>query len=364
MAASAEATRQAEGGQLWVVEAWRGLAALLVLWVHWGPPLGWAMGPLAFGFTGVDLFFVLSGFVFAPTVMAGHAPALAPYALRRLARIYPAYLVALALYAWLAWRAGKPLLYIPEHLLMAHMQSREMTFYYNPVFWSLPSEVAFYGLVPLLAWGLGRARGLRWPLLFALALALRLAMVQPADGEAQNWAYIGLHHIPGLLVEFFLGIWAWQRWQQPLPGRHAVLWALAALAGWLALAALWGRMQLWSGGHDWRNGQIALAAAVCFALALRASLELPAPRPGSLAWHGARWGGKLSYGLYLLHIAWLEPARALVAEWGTMPGSAAALAGLVLSCWALHAWVEEPARSAGRAWSRRLRPARRHAPGA
>ena len=72
-----------------VVEAWRGIASLMVLWVHWGPVLGWPMGPMSFGFTGVDLFFVLSGFVFAPTVMASSAPSLGAYAVHRFARIYP-----------------------------------------------------------------------------------------------------------------------------------------------------------------------------------------------------------------------------------------------------------------------------------
>lgn len=341
------------------VEAWRGIAALMVLWVHWGPPLGWPMGPMVFAFTGVDLFFVLSGFVFAPTVMAGSPPALGAYAVRRFARIYPAYLVALVLYAGLAWQAGKPLLYLPEHLLMAHMQSREMTFYYNPVFWSLPSEVAFYALVPVLAWWLGHDRRLRWPLLFALALALRLAMVGPADGAAQNLAYIGLHHLPGLLIEFFFGIWVWQRSRLPLQPWQAWALGLGAVAGWLALAALFGQLEHWSQGFDWRNGQIGLAAAACFALALLASLRIPAPRPGGWAHRCGQWGGRLSYALYLLHIAWLAPAQALVREWGVVTGSAAALAGLALSCWALHAFVEEPARALGRGWASRMRPARR-----
>lgn len=341
-----------------VVETWRGIASLLVLWVHWGPVLGWPMGPMAFGFTGVDLFFVLSGFVFAPTVMAGRAPSLGAYAVRRFARIYPAYLAALALYALLAWHAGKPLLYLPEHLLMAHMQSREMTFYYNPVFWSLPSEVAFYALVPLLAQGLCRHSQIRWTLLFALALALRLAMVRPADGATQNLAYIGLHHLPGLLIEFFFGIWAWQRSQLPLKTGHAWALGLGAALGWLALAALFWQLEQWTGGFDWRNGQIGLAAAACFAVALLASLQAPSPRAGSWAEVGGRWGGKLSYGMYLLHIAWLVPAQMLVRDWGVLAGSAAAMAGLLLSCWALHVCVEEPARTLGRAWAARILPPR------
>ena len=344
--------------QTWAIEAWRGFAALMVVWVHWGPTLGWPMGIMHFAFTGVDLFFVLSGFVFAPTLFAGQTPALRAYAIRRAARIYPAYLAALALYALLAWHAGRPLLHLPEHLLMLQMQSREMVFYYNPVFWSLPAEVSFYALVPLLALWLSRDTRWRWPLLFALALALRLALVRPADGAAQNWAYLSLHHLPGLLVEFLLGAWVWQRHTAvPLhaPCRTPA-WVLAALgiAGWLALALLYLQLERWSGISDWRNGQIALAAAVCFALVLRASLRCPAPAVGSLAWHCGRWAGKLSYPLYLLHTAWLIPAHALLAHgWSRWLVSTLAIAGLLASCWILHQWVEEPARQIGRRWAAR-----------
>lgn len=339
------------------VEAWRGVASLMVLWSHWGPPLGWPMGPMSFAFTGVDLFFVLSGFVFAPTVMAGRLPALAPYALRRFARIYPAYLAALALYVLLAWHAGRPLLYLPEHLLMAHMQSREVTFYYNPVFWSLPAEVAFYGLVPVLAVWLSHNTQRRWTALFAVALASRLLMVPLADGTTQNLAYVGLHHLPGLLIEFLMGIWAWQRSRQPLKAAHAGALALAALLGWLVLAGLFHQLQQWSGGYDWRHGQIGLAAAACFALALRASLSAPPPRTDRWGERCVQWGGKLSYTVYLLHIAWLQPAQWLVREWGSAAGSAAALAALGFSCWLLHCLIEEPARTWARAWANRMQAA-------
>lgn len=352
--------RRQSQGMLWVVEAWRGLAALVVVWAHWGLALGWPVGPMAFAFTGVDLFFVLSGFVFAPTMLERAPPVLAAYGLRRLSRIYPAYLAALALYAALAWQAGKPLLYLPEHLLMAHLQSREMTFYYNPVFWSLPVELSFYLLVPLLGGLLAGAAALRqarcWAALFALALAMRFALLHLADGAAQNLAYLLLHHLPGLLAEFLLGAVVWQHWRatgvrggaqsgMARPVRADVLLGLVGLLGWLALAALFRTLE--SCEQSWRNGQLSLAAAVCFAAMLRASLRLPATRLGLWA---AQWGGRLSYSMYLLHMAWLAPALAWTARWGVTAGTALALAGLLLSCLALHGLIEEPARR----WGRRI----------
>jgi peptidoglycan/LPS O-acetylase OafA/YrhL len=347
---------QPAAAQLWVVEAWRGVAALLVLWAHWGAPLGWpGMGPqslLRFAFTGVDLFFVLSGFVFAPLLLQRPAPSVRAFALRRVSRIYPAYLVALALYVLLAWQAGRPLLYVTEHLLMGHLQSREMTFYYNPAFWSLPAEVAFYAALPLLAVWLARGRvaeerfgqGLRWPLLLGLALLLRLALVAGADSAAQNLAYILLHHLPGLLVEFLLGVWVWQRAQQPLSRAGAWAWGLAGLAGWCGLAAVF--VQLPASVQAGLGGQLALGAALCFALMLRATLLLPS---GSVAVQAlARWGGRLSYSVYLLHMAWLGPALVWVGHWGAGVGSVLTLAALLMSCLALYWAVEEPMRRWGR----------------
>jgi peptidoglycan/LPS O-acetylase OafA/YrhL len=349
---------QPAAAPLWVVEAWRAVAALLVLWAHWGIPLGWpGAGPqgwLRFAFTGVDLFFVLSGFVFAPLLLQRPAPSVRAFALRRVSRIYPAYLVALALYVLLAWQAGRPLLFVTEHLLMGHLQSREMAFYYNPAFWSLPVEVAFYAALPLLAVWLARGRaaaggeesgqGLRWLLLLGLALLMRLALLAGADGATQNLAYVLLNHLPGLLVEFLLGVWVWQRAQQPLSRAGAWAWGLAGLAGWCVLAAVF--VQLPASVQAWPGGQLALGAALCFALMLRATLLLPSG--GVVVQTLARWGGRLSYSVYLLHIAWLAPALAWSGHWGSGVGSVFALGALVASCLALHWAVEEPARRWGR----------------
>ena len=360
-------------GPLWVVEAWRGIAALLVLAAHWGPALGWpGTGPhgwLRFAFTGVDLFFVLSGFVFAPVLLQRPVPSLRAYGLRRVVRIYPAYLVALALYVAMVWAAGRPLAYLPQHLLMAHLQTREMAFYYNPAFWSLPVEIGFYALLPLLgawlaqgrAWGaqapapsqLRQRQWLRWPLLCLTALALRLALLGLADGTTQNRAYVLLNHVPGLLVEFLLGAWVWQRAQRPLPRTAAWGWGVTGLLGWFALAAVFVRLP--ATAPAWVGGQMGLGAALCFAALLLASLRLA--QPGGVVQFATRWGGRLSYSVYLLHMAWLAPALAWCERWGAVTGSALALAGLLASCLALHWCVEEPARQWGRSraahWERR-----------
>ena len=352
---------------LWVVEAWRGVASALVVWAHWAAPLGLPMGFTAFAFTGVDLFFVLSGFVFAPVLMQRTVPSLRAYALRRVLRIYPSYLAALALYVALAWMAGRPLVYLPEHVLMAHLQTREMAFYYNPAFWSLPVEVEFYLLVPVLGFWLARERGpacaavahqdggarakqrqWRWAWVLTMALMLRLGLGFWGDTAAQNLAYVLLNHVPGLLLEFLLGAWVWQRCQQPASRLRAWPWAVAGLAGWCTLATLFVQAPP---VMAWHGSLLGLGAAACFAAMLWASCYLPAP--GARLAAVAQWGGRLSYSVYLLHIAWLAPALAWSARWGTGAGTLLALAGLLASCLALHWLIEEPARHWGRRMAQR-----------
>lgn len=333
---------------LWVVEAWRGVASALVLWAHWAIPLALPTGFTAFAFTGVDLFFVLSGFVFAPLLMKRPVTSLRAYVLRRVLRIYPAYLAALALYVALTWMTGRPLAYLPEHLLMAHLQSREMAFYYNPAFWSLPVEVGFYAILPFLGAWLAQGRraeaSVRWPLLCMLAMTVRIVLLVFADGATQNRAYVLLNHIPGLLIEFLLGTWVWQRAQQPMTCTAAWAWGLAGGVGWCVLAVIF--VQLPEAVPPWVSGQLGLGAAACFAALLLSSLHIPVP--GRVTMAAAQWSGRLSYCVYLLHMAWLAPALAWSKQWGLPTGISVALGGLLASSLALHWLIEEPARRQGR----------------
>ena len=342
---------------LWSVECWRGIAAVMVVWTHWAAALGQQKGLALFAFTGVDLFFVISGFVFAPQLLSIQQPRLRSYVMRRMMRIYPAYLVALVVYVLLAWHGGKPLLYLAEHVLMIHVQSREMAFYYNPPFWSLPAEIQFYALVPLMAW-LTRAGGSgTWPWLLALAVTVRLALLPLADGTTQNLAYLLLHHLPGLLVEFLLGVWAWQRHAQPWRHGHQPLWIVGGVTAWLACAWLFDLLQGLPDRGSWFNGQLGMPAAAAFACVL-AACAVWQPSKGWLRATG-QWAGRLSYGIYLLHTAWMGILVWSSNRWGTLAGLTLSSMALLVSVLLLHLLVEEPARRWGRAvayrWDERHR---------
>jgi peptidoglycan/LPS O-acetylase OafA/YrhL len=374
------------------LEALRGAAALLVVLAHYGHLLPLPAGSTALATTGVDLFFVLSGFVFAP-YLAARGWSYRAHLVRRLLRIYPLYLLALAAYVALKWPAPDATAHLGAHLLMAHtLASPEVAFFYNPAFWSLPPELQFYLLLPLLAaaclrWGL-------WPVL-AAALALRVALLlPPLLGEAASPAWrVATVHLPGVLCEFLLGaaVWAAAR-RGPIDAAgtagaaHAAgtvgtagaagaaprrLPAAALLAGAVALLALAGTLMGLAaapaagagggggGGDDGAaarallGGLVGAVAAAAYALVLAAVLRAPPPRAG-WAVATAAWAGHLSYGVYLLHNA-APPLLQRVAPGLQGPALAAAALALTLLAAALaHRLVERPARDWGRALSRRL----------
>lgn len=155
------------------LQYFRALAAILVVAYHaacvfgpggYQPIRSWEVG-LMFGHAGVELFFVLSGFIicwihYDRIGAAGEVPG---YIRKRLVRIYPP--VALVVIAWaaLSFAAGMPLRPI-EYLVSLTLIPFDFA-YAPPALWTLTHEMAFYALfllafirrwlfiVALLAWG-------------------------------------------------------------------------------------------------------------------------------------------------------------------------------------------------------------------
>ena len=337
------------------VEAWRGLAAWMVVYAHFWAFSGNDWLPLRFAHTGVDLFFVLSGFVFAPYLWG---KALSPwaFAIRRFFRIYPAYVLALAVYIGLKLQAGHAPLYVWEHLTFWHVQSREMAFYYNPPFWSLPAEVEFYLLLPLLAWGLRQWRW-SWAVLLAIATAVRMVLGHAGDQASQDAAYILNFHLPGIGVEFLLGALAWRVSNMYLTWVWRLLLVLSGLVGWWALAVWFGQVGDAGVESSALKGQMGVLAALCFAPMVAGSLggkDLPALSTSALirTWQAfAMWAGKLSYGVYLFHMAALQlvqPWQEALTAYFPLGHQCLAVLLTLLMAWVCHVLWEEPWRRWGR----------------
>lgn len=344
------------------VEAWRGLAAWLVVYVHFWGFSGQDWPPLRFAHTGVDLFFVLSGFVFAPYFW-GKALSLRAFALRRFFRIYPAYVLALAIYAGLKVHAGHAPLYLWEHLTFMQVQSREMAFYYNPPFWSLPAEVEFYLLLPLLAWVWHRSSHGGW-VLVGLAVGLRLALGLWGNPVTQDTAYILSFHLPGILVEFVLGALAWKAAQKPLGAGWRTLLVVLGLTGWWMLAVWFGQVGDVGVDRTLFKGQMGAVAALCFALMLTGSLghsglAQPSPAVPHAGHAVALWAGRLSYGVYLFHMAALQLTQAwreALAGYGPLGHQGLAVLLTLVMAWLCYRCWEEPLRRFGRRKAHALDP--------
>jgi peptidoglycan/LPS O-acetylase OafA/YrhL len=221
-----------------------------------------------------------------------------------------------------------------------------MTFYYNPAFWSLPSEVEYYLLLPLLA-AFSRGRLGRFAALVVGALLVRLAIGYASDPDSGNRAFIWLYHLPGMGLEFLLGACAW-RLAPRLRGAAVRLALLAAgLVGWLALAALFATQGDGGLNSGLLRGQITWLAALCFAAMVAATALPPGNAPMRVVWL-SEWAGRLSYGTYLLHIAALRVIEPYAAQLGP---TLATLAGCTLTlggAWLMYRVWEDPWRRFGR----------------
>jgi peptidoglycan/LPS O-acetylase OafA/YrhL len=131
--------------------------------------------PLTLGWTGISLFFVLSGFVIHYSRLRADSFQAGNFFWRRFWRIYPTYLVALCFFTALqyhrsGWDAHLQMDFL-THALAVHNFFESTYFGINPSFWTLAVEIQFYLLYPVVLlirhrWGINKM------LLAALAVSV------------------------------------------------------------------------------------------------------------------------------------------------------------------------------------------------
>lgn len=151
------------------IEGLRGIAVVLVFLVHytslthqWHPEYleDIASAITQFGHLGVDLFFVLSGFLIYKSIMTKDNFSPIAYVKRRARRIYPVFLIVLAIYLLLSLiftsESKLPesgvLLYILQNIFLL-----PGIFFIEPIItvaWSLSYEALYYFMIPFLIFGL------------------------------------------------------------------------------------------------------------------------------------------------------------------------------------------------------------------
>ncbi|MFO1147421.1 MAG: acyltransferase [Alsobacter sp.] len=293
----------------------RGVAVLLVLLSHFpfveGVALSkdlWSLAQaLRVGYLGVDLFFVLSGFLITRGMLAERRAtgrvSLWRFYVRRGLRIYPIYFLSVAFVA---------LVYPTKRILLASLLVYGFN-YYHPIdpqpypmehSWSLDVEDQFYLLWPLLfaliPLGAGaRVTGLVIPTLAVLSAVALAATLEPTLAAA--YIYTSL---PTEMLSLSLGAYLAYREAEARPLHPAACLALAGGGALLLVVDLAGRGAglIPPGGWYWCLALVGTSLA-CFGVVAHLALGRPmAAVKTVLCAPLLRWVGRLSYGLYLYHL--------------------------------------------------------------
>ncbi|WP_455285204.1 acyltransferase family protein [Cupriavidus necator] len=347
------------------IQALRGLAAAFVVIYHSGLALGGADAPvlgwltdnvIKRGHVGVDVFFVISGFIIAWVAVLARPRPERPvsFIVRRLFRLAPPYWTMTAIHALLL-NPVTPAVFAAS-LAFLPTSTAQAPYYGYPalyVGWSLNYELAFYAAFALGLLLAGRRALLVLLGVFALATLMLpwwrfgTLVADPAQGYPFVSPWLALASNP-LVLEFLLGCllaWAYARWRHLLTPAIA----LAMLATGCAAFAL----SLPLVGADFSLLGRGLPAALLLAGAVAAEHAGVLRVPRALVWLG-----ELSYALYLTHPTVIEGVKRL------MPALTPDQTGLQLLRFAidaalatglallLHRWVELPGIAAGRRLAR------------
>jgi len=267
-----------------------------------------------FGWMGVDIFFVLSGFLIGSQVLQplqrGEPLSFGKFYARRAWRILPAFVVVLAIYVLIPALREAPGLQ-PWWQFATFSLNLLIDYSHNQAFshaWSLCVEEHFYLVFPLLAWWLARRRSAATfvaisaaVLVCGVALRSFVWLHDAALDPTRAWYIEDIYYptwmrLDGLLMGVVLATLrtyrprVWTRMQA-----HSTLLGLTGLS--LFASALWlfrDRTGLLPNAIGWPllSGGIAL---LVFVAADRGSLL------GRWRVPGAQWIAAISYSLYLSH---------------------------------------------------------------
>jgi peptidoglycan/LPS O-acetylase OafA/YrhL len=291
----------------------RGAALLGVLFFH-------ANGALPGGYLGVDLFFVLSGFLITSLLLAEHRDtgriALSSFWVRRARRLFPALLSlmpAVAVYSWFFAGPGElPGLRADALATLAYVANWRAVFSHKSYWelfatpsllehtWSLAIEEQFYVVWPLVVVLVLRRRTSRSILalalgLTALSMAAMLALFDPAQVSR---VYLGTDtRAAGILAGAALATVLSP--STTFQARTVRLFDVLGTASLLGLGVAWWKLSgespfLYRGGF-WLTEIAVLVLVVCAVMGRRSLVAR------ALSFRPLTLVGTISYGVYLWH---------------------------------------------------------------
>ncbi len=367
-------------GEIRALTGLRIVAALWVVLFHYRSPL-WAASPRLHddmaplfdaGAMGVDLFFILSGFVLTWNYLDRMGPAWSTrgtlhFLWLRLSRVWPIYLVTMHLAAvWIIVTLHVGNLPSPDaEKLNATSYVRQLLMvqlWFEPFFdgtswdgpaWSISAEWLAYllfGLLVLVVFRIARVSRARTLLFLAVLASLPPTVLLLGSGMLYTpWSWL-----PRIVAQFSAGALACaavRRLRLSDAGRRTAGWASVALVAAIVAGLYYYSAHPVAGMVD--SG--ALTAVLFLPLVVALSVGTGS-LPAVLSTRFMHYGGRISFSLYMIH----EPVHT-VWEWAvrqyqinlTMAEAKVAVVGLIAvavgAAMLLYHFVEEPAQR----WMRR-----------
>jgi peptidoglycan/LPS O-acetylase OafA/YrhL len=290
-----------------------------------------ALAPYAkYGFLGVQMFFVISGFVIAYSTEQRSA---IEFAIARVSRIYPGFLVCMTLTFLMTLAFGAPhfqvtfVQWLANFAIVAPAVKQP---FMDGAYWSLVYEITFYAWVAALMMFRWYRRGVDVIVLAWMALAV-------ANQELGS----------GILLRLFLTdqsgffaagllLYEMHRGRRDLTVKLLLALAAVVAVGQSLQSAGWNRSHYGVAYENWIVAAIALSAITAVALAVRVHRV---PLPASVVFAI----GGITYPLYLLHqnVGYIVFNRleGAAPSWLLITVTAAGMVGLT---WALWRFIERP----------------------
>jgi peptidoglycan/LPS O-acetylase OafA/YrhL len=289
------------------IQALRAIAALLVFWAHAINAVTSEVAaefPTLYGPFGVDLFFVISGFVmvYSSEGLFGKAGAPIKFFARRLARIVPPYWAATAILVWFVVPYASTKAVLGSLFFAPHVPSEAPLLF---VGWTLIFEMFFYAVFAIAL--LAKRR-------FAVVTSASVFLISfvalgPAPGDTGFWSPPASSAIAYLadpiVMEFVFGMMIALVYRT---GGRVSMWATIGL---IIAAFIWFAATVPSVPRPFSAG---IAAALIVAAVSLSSRSSP---KGSRFIRGVVFLGDISYSLYLTHllsfsfVAWIVTKLAI-----------------------------------------------------
>jgi peptidoglycan/LPS O-acetylase OafA/YrhL len=305
-----------------IINALRAFAALAVAWGHFVAGQGKYLGLSGkYGYLGVDIFFVISGFVI-PWSLYRSRYVLRDYprfVLKRNVRLYPPYLASIAITILATNLILVPLFHIPRMtvtgrdilLHFGYLNDLAHVKWINVVYWTLAIEFQWYLLIGLVLPMLVSAR--KWMRFVAISVMM-------AAYFTIYWDRLVFHYLP----VFLIGVFVFQ-YRSELIGKRQMLGLIAVMV--LSMSRISG----------WLVPLVAVPTALLIAFSTTESRAMDRV-------------GDVSYSLYLLHLPIGVSVIGLLSHW--LPFSSyyigvldvIGVAASMWAAWIMYQFIEKPSQ--------------------